>query len=79
MPFGHNDPHGKAFAKFKQERVSVIVLLAEDAEYLQKAKRHLRDLYAREGFQVIYLPIPVQSPSEPSSSISTSAFQSVSV
>lgn len=58
MPFGDYDPQGEAFAKFKQEGVSVIVLLAEDAECLQKAKRHLRDLYAREGFQVIYLPIP---------------------
>jgi protein-tyrosine phosphatase len=57
MPFGDHDTSGEAFYKFKQENISVIVLLAEDEECLRKARCNLREFYIQEGFQVIYFPI----------------------
>ena len=58
MPFGSYDPQGESLRKFKQEQISVIVLLAEDEECIHKAGRDLRALYLQEGFQVCCLPIP---------------------
>ena len=57
MPFGDFDPQGEVLHKYKEEKVSVIVLLAEDEECLRKARCDLRTLYIQEGFQVIHLPI----------------------
>lgn len=57
MPFGNYDPSGENFHKFRQEKISVIVLLAGDKECEQKAGRNLREFYIQEGFQVIYFPI----------------------
>ena len=48
---------GEALKEFRENRVSVIVLLVEDVECLQKAKRNLYDLYLEQGFRVIHLPI----------------------
>jgi len=38
--------------------MGVIVLLARDEECLHKTGCHLRALYLKAGFQVLYLPIP---------------------
>jgi len=57
MPFGSYDPEGKSYFEFKEKKISVIVLLAEDNECLLKAGRNLRSLYLQEGFKVIYLPV----------------------
>ena len=57
MPFGLYDHEGKALEEFGENGVSVVVLLVEDAECLQKAKRNLYDLYLEQGFRVIHLPI----------------------
>ena len=57
MPFGLYDTEGEALREFKENSVSVIVLLVEDVECLQKAKRNLYDLYLERGFRVIHLPI----------------------
>ena len=57
MPFGDHDPSGERFREFKHEKISVIVLLAEDEECEQKAGRNLREFYIQEGFQVIHFPI----------------------
>jgi protein-tyrosine phosphatase len=57
MPFGLYDHEGKALREFRENGVSVVVLLVEDAECLQKAKRNLYDLYLEQGFRVIHLPI----------------------
>ena len=66
MPFGDHDPEGKALFKFKEEKISLIVLLAEEEECLRKAGRNLKALYIKEGFQVIHIavislswPVPV--------------------
>lgn len=58
MPFGQYDPHGEVYDQFREEQISVIVLLAGDEECLRKAGRNLRALYLDAGFQVLYLPIP---------------------
>jgi hypothetical protein len=41
-----------------EEQIVVIVLLASDEECLHKTGCHLRALYLKEGFQVLYLPMP---------------------
>ena len=58
MPFGAYDPQGEIVTEYVQKQVSVIVLLAEDEECLQKAGRNLRCLYEEMEFKVIHLPIP---------------------
>jgi protein-tyrosine phosphatase len=58
MPFGNYDPSGENFREFKQKKIKVIVLLAEDKECEQKAGRNLREFYKQEGFRVIHFPIP---------------------
>ena len=58
MPFGLYDLHGEVYDRFREERIAVIVLLASDEECLHKKGCHLRALYRKAGFQVLYLPIP---------------------
>jgi protein-tyrosine phosphatase len=57
MPFGTYDPTGNAFREFKQNNISVIVLLASREECIEKASVDLLLLYKKEGFEVISLPI----------------------
>src|SRR6266436_3314298 len=58
MPFGPYDLHGEVYDRFCEEQIAVIVLLASDEECLHKTGCHLRALYLKAGFQVLYLPIP---------------------
>ena len=58
MPFGPYDRHGEVYDRFREEQITVVVLLADDHECLQKAGRDLRALYLQTGMQVLYLPIP---------------------
>jgi hypothetical protein len=58
MPFGPYDLHGEVYDRFCEEQIAVIVLLASDEECLHKTGCNLRALYLKEGFQVLYLPIP---------------------
>ena len=57
MPFGDYDRSGETFQEFKQKKIKVIVLLAQDEECKQKAGRNLRELYKQGGFRVIHFPI----------------------
>jgi protein-tyrosine phosphatase len=57
MPFGTYDPTENAFREFKQNNISVIVLLASREECIEKASVDLPLLYKKEGFEVISLPI----------------------
>ncbi len=57
MPFGQYDLHGEVYDQFCAEQIAVIVLLASDEECLHKTGCHLRALYLKAGFQVLYLPI----------------------
>ena len=58
MPFGPYDLHGEVYDRFRQEQISVIVLLATVDECLYKTGRNLRALYLHEGWTVLYLPMP---------------------
>ena len=58
MPFGPYDLHGEVYDRFCEEQIAVIVLLASDEECLHRTGCNLRALYLKEGFQVLYLPIP---------------------
>src|SRR5437870_5985174 len=58
MPFGPYDLHGEVYDQFLEAQIAVIVLLASDEECLHKTGCHLRALYLKEGFRVLYLPIP---------------------
>jgi protein-tyrosine phosphatase len=57
MPFGDFDPAGEILHAYRQEKISVVVLLAEEAECLQRTGLNLLDLYSKKGFEVIHLPI----------------------
>ncbi|MGD0233123.1 MAG: dual specificity protein phosphatase family protein [Syntrophorhabdales bacterium] len=57
MPFGLYDVEGEIIQLYRENNISVIVLLAEEVECLQKAKRNLYDFYLEQGFRVIHLPI----------------------
>ena len=57
MPFGKYDPGGVIYEAYHDNDVSVIVLLAEDHECKEKARRDLRALYTQDGFTVVHLPI----------------------
>ena len=58
MPFGPYDRHGEVYDQFCEEQIAVIVLLASDEECLHRTGCNLRTLYLKEGFQVLYLPMP---------------------
>jgi len=58
MPFGAYDKDGEVFSELKRNEVSVVVLLAENEEWLESTQRNLPVLYAEHGLQVIHLPIP---------------------
>jgi protein-tyrosine phosphatase len=57
MPFGTYDPDGAIYLAYKQHRVSVVVMLAEQDECIQKAGRDLKALYEAEGWMVVPSPI----------------------
>ena len=58
MPFSVYDPQGESLLEFKREKGSLVILLAEEAECLERTGRNLKSLYDQEGFQVIHLSIP---------------------
>lgn len=58
MPFGIYDTDGELFSELKRQDISVVVVLAEHAEYLEQTQRDLPEFYSTQGFQVIHLPIP---------------------
>jgi len=58
MPFGIYDKDGELFPELKRQDISVVVVLAEDNEYLDQAQRNLPAFYSTQGFKVIHLPIP---------------------
>jgi protein-tyrosine phosphatase len=57
MPFGTYDPYGYALEEYHLEGVATIVMLATDDECMLKAGRNLRQIYAQQGYKVIYFPI----------------------
>ena len=58
MPYSTYDPNGKLISEYKKHGISIIVMLSSDEECMQITGQSLRNLYHREGFEIIYLPIP---------------------
>jgi protein-tyrosine phosphatase len=58
MPFSVYDPEGDTLVEFKRQKGSLVVLLAEEEECMERAGQNLKSLYLLEGFQVLHLPIP---------------------
>lgn len=57
MPFSRYDPEGQILAYFREQGVSVVVLLASQAECLARSGLDLGALYLADGMDVIPLPI----------------------
>jgi protein-tyrosine phosphatase len=57
MPFGYYDKEGKIIGELRQKEISVVVLLAEDEECLEKTKHDLLGIYGELGIEIIRLPI----------------------
>lgn len=57
MPFGSSDVEGQIYSSYIRQGITVVVMLCDDAECLKKANRNLRDLYSKDGLQVLYMPI----------------------
>jgi len=57
MPFGTYDPAGIVYKEYEEQNIAVIVILASVAECIQKASRNLPDLYKKDGFHVVHLPV----------------------
>lgn len=58
MPFRAGDTQGEIFRQYLDEKVAVVVVLVDDAECLARTGRNLRQLYGKNGLEVIHLPIP---------------------
>lgn len=58
MPFSRYDPDGLLLKGYKQENISVVVVLATMEELVRRSGQNLIDEYAEEGFRVIHLPVP---------------------
>jgi len=58
MPFSTYDPDGDLISAYKNRDISTIIMLASDEESLRITGQDLRALYKREGFDLLYLPIP---------------------
>jgi protein-tyrosine phosphatase len=58
MPGSAYDRERRLLAAFREARVSVVTLLAEREECLRYAGVDLPAVYAREGFELIHLPVP---------------------
>ena len=58
MPFGPYDLHGEVYDRWREEQMTVVVLLAAEDECLHKTGRNLRAWYLQEGLRVLYLPMP---------------------
>jgi protein-tyrosine phosphatase len=57
MPYSSYDPHGKLLSAFKENGISLIVMLTTYDEANHATGRNLAEVYSDEGFEIIRLPI----------------------
>ncbi len=57
MPYSSYDQDGNLIPAYKQNNVSMVVMLASEDESIRATGRNLLDIYRREGIEVLYLPI----------------------
>ena len=58
MPYSAYDPDGELIPAYKNNDISMIVILSSDEEIKRLTGRELRSIYKLEGFEILYLPIP---------------------
>jgi protein-tyrosine phosphatase len=58
IPYGDLDTAGKLVARYQDESIRVIVVLADDVEIHNATGKNLRSYYQQAGYEVIHLPIP---------------------
>ena len=58
IPFGDLDVGGQLVNRYRDESISVIVVLADDEEIKKSTGKNLRSYYRDTGYEVIHLPIP---------------------
>ncbi len=58
MPYSSYDPEGELISAYKNNDVSLIVVLTSNDDMVRITGRDLLSFYDREGFKVLYLPIP---------------------
>ncbi len=57
MPFSTFDPDKIAFHELKENNVSMVIILAEEHEYIEQTGEDLKSFYIEEGLSVLHLPI----------------------
>jgi protein-tyrosine phosphatase len=57
MPFSRFDPGSDLLREFKECEISVVVMLVSDEEAMRQSARPLREIYTRDGMQVIQMDI----------------------
>lgn len=57
MPYSEYDPQGRLIPAYKENNVSMVVMLSSDEEAARVTGRDLTKIYESEGFEVIHLPI----------------------
>jgi protein-tyrosine phosphatase len=57
MPFGYYDPTGTIYQSFKLNEIHTVVMLNPDAECWIFAGQDLRELYKRDGMEILHLPM----------------------
>jgi protein-tyrosine phosphatase len=57
MPFSRFDLTGDTYREYKACEISAVVLLVSDQEALINSSRNLRELYQKDGLQVIQMDI----------------------
>jgi protein-tyrosine phosphatase len=58
MPYSAYDPDGELIPAYKNNDISLIVILSSDEEIERLTGRDLRSIYKLEGFEILYFPIP---------------------
>ncbi len=58
MPYSAYDPDGELIPAYKNNDISLIVILSSDEEIERLTGRDLHSIYKLEGFEILYLPIP---------------------
>jgi protein-tyrosine phosphatase len=57
MPYSAYDPDGNLIPAYKNNNVSMVVMLASEDESIRASGRNLLEFYQAEGIEVVYLPI----------------------
>ncbi len=57
MPYGRFDEGFTTMEEYKKAGINTVVMLTSDEENFERSGLNLKDVYAENGIEVIYLPI----------------------